>query len=340
VDESILEALAGAEAYRVGGAVRDELLGLPVLDVDVACREPQATALRLGRAAGGAVFLLSERHGAWRVAFADGRTVDFTLLKGDIESDLAGRDFTVNAIAVPLPAGSPIDPFDGRADLDGRRLRAVSDRIFEDDALRLLRAARLEDELCLRIESRTERLIRRDAQLVAEPAGERILAELLRLSPAGWQRLDDLGLLAGLGGSGLHLARVEPGSTAQLRLVAGLGEAMLRLPISHELRRFGRKVLAAERPADASPRAIHRFRRATEPWALEALAFLDARDLIPAVERARAAEPAKPLLRGDELGIPSGPEIGRLLERIAEERAAGTISTRAEAIELVQRERR
>jgi hypothetical protein len=340
MDESILDAVQGEDAYLVGGAVRDELLGLPVLDIDVACGEPQAAARRLGRRTGGAVFLLSERHGAWRVALADGRTVDFTLLKGDIRNDLAGRDFTVNAIAVPLPAGSPIDPYGGRADLEARRLRAVSDRIFEDDALRLLRAARLEDELGLRIEPDTERLLHRDARLVAEPAGERILAELLRLSAHGWQRLATLGLLAGLGGSNQHLARVEPGSTAELRLVAGLGDAVYRLPISHELRRFARKILAAVRPEDASPRSIHRFRRATEPWAIEALAFLDAQELVPAVEQARIAEPAEPLLRGDELGIAPGPEIGRLLDRIAEERAAGTISTRADALELVRRERR
>ena len=52
--------------------------------------------------------------------------------------------------------------------------------------------------------------------------------------------------------------------------------------------------------------------------------------------RARAS-PAEPLLRGDELGLPAGPEIGEWLERIAEERAAGTISTREEALELIRR---
>jgi hypothetical protein len=51
------------------------------------------------------------------------------------------------------------------------------------------------------------------------------------------------------------------------------------------------------------------------------------------------AEPKDPLLRGDELGIPPGPEIGRLLDLVAEERAAGTISTREEALQLVDRER-
>ena len=59
-----------------------------------------------------------------------------------------------------------------------------------------------------------------------------------------------------------------------------------------------------------------------------------------AVRRAREAEPAEPLLRGDELPVPPGPEVGRLLERIAEERAAGTITTREEALELVRREQR
>ena len=53
---------------------------------------------------------------------------------------------------------------------------------------------------------------------------------------------------------------------------------------------------------------------------------------------ARERDPAEPLLRGDELGVPPGPEIGRLLELIAEERAAGTIATREEALDLVRRE--
>ena len=113
----------------------------------------------------------------------------------------------------------------------------------------------------------------------------------------------------------------------------------MRLPVSNETRRFARRLLAADAPEDDSPRAIHRFRRATEPWALEALAYLAASERYRgAVERARAGDPGEPLLRGDELDLPPGPEIGRLLERVAEERAAGTISTREEALELVRRE--
>src|SRR5580765_6793743 len=75
------EILAGEEAWVVGGAVRDELLGREVVDLDVACRDPQAAAREYAKRSGGAPFPLSERHGAWRVALESGRrTVDFTPL--------------------------------------------------------------------------------------------------------------------------------------------------------------------------------------------------------------------------------------------------------------------
>ena len=128
-------------------------------------------------------FRLSDRHGAWRVAFRDGRTVDFTPLPDGIEADLRTRDFTFNAIAIPLAGGEPVDPHGGRGDLEARVLRAVSPNIFADYPIRLLRAARLEDELGVRLDDETERLARAHRKLVASSAGERILGELARLSP-------------------------------------------------------------------------------------------------------------------------------------------------------------
>jgi Poly A polymerase head domain/Probable RNA and SrmB- binding site of polymerase A len=334
-EAAVRAAVAGDEAYVVGGAVRDELLGRPVVDVDIACPDPIGAARAYAKATGGALFQLSERHGAWRVAYPDGRTVDFTPLPQGLEADLATRDFTVNAIAVPVQGGGPIDPFDGLADLEARSVRVVSPTVFEDDPLRLLRAVRLEGELGFRLEPETEALVRASAHRVTEPAGERILAELARLTPDGFRRLDDLGLLEPLGGT---LERLRDASQPLL-LVLVFGRELERLPISTDLRRLGRRVLGATAPTDDSPRAIHRFRVATEPFALEALAYLDAEELVPAVEAARAAEPAEPLLRGDELGVGPGPEVGRLLARIAEERAAGTIRTREDALRLVERER-
>jgi tRNA nucleotidyltransferase/poly(A) polymerase len=334
------ELLAGQEAWIVGGAVRDELLGRPLVDLDVACREPEAAARAYARRAGGAPFPLSERHGAWRVALEGGRTVDFTPLRGGIEGDLATRDFTINAIAVPVGGGEPMDPTGGRDDLALGVLRAVREEIFQDDPVRLLRAIRLEDELGFRLAPMTEELVRRDAALVTQRAGERILGELERLSARGFERLDELGLLAPLGGSLERLDAIDRVDSPEYRLVVVFGDRLRELPVSNELDRFARVLLRAEAPPDASRRAIHRFRRATEPWALEALAFVGASDLEEAVEEARRSDPPEPLVRGDELGLPPGPEIGRLLDLIDEERAAGTIKTREEALELARREAR
>src|SRR5438128_7620270 len=122
--------LAGERAWVVGGAVRDELLGRELVDLDIALGEPERAARAYARRSGGAPFPLSERHGAWRVALEGGRTVDFTPLPGSIEDDLATRDFTINAIAEPLAGGPLVDPYGGREDLEQRTLRAVGEAIF------------------------------------------------------------------------------------------------------------------------------------------------------------------------------------------------------------------
>jgi poly(A) polymerase-like protein len=336
VRELVEEVFAGEEAWIVGGAIRDEALGRPVTDLDVACRDAKRAARRFARRVDGAPFPLSERHGAWRVALSDERTVDFTPLPGSIEDDLGTRDFTINAIAERVGTGETADPYDGRPDLAASSIRAVRESVFADDPLRLLRAVRLEDELPndFRMDSETESLVRRDAQLVSRPAGERILAELRRLSPGGYRRLDALGLLEPLGGA--IDDRLDRWDSPDYRLVAVFGDGLRRLPVSNELRRFAAALGRAERP-ERDPRSIHRFRRATEPWSLEALAFLGATDLSGAIEEARRAEPAEPLLRGDELDLPPGPEIGRLLAQIEEERAAGTIGTKKEALDYARR---
>jgi len=335
----VREVLAGEEAYLVGGAVRDELLGRELVDLDVVCLDSRKAARAFAEKSGGAPFSLSERHGAWRVTFPGGECVDFTPLRGTLAEDLALRDFTVNAIAEPLAGGEVVDPFDGRRDLAERRLKAVSERIFDDDPLRLLRAVRFEQELELRLDRKCEQLLRSRARRVGEPAGERILAELEKLGWSGYERLEELGLLVPLGGSLESAGRVERelADSSWLRLVTVFGERLPRLPISGELDRYLVKLLGARLPVDDSPRQIHRFRRATEPWAIDALAFLGAGEYAEGVRIARETEPDEPLLRGDELDIAPGPLVGELLDLIAEERAAGTIETREEALELVRR---
>ena len=338
MDELLREVLAGDEAWFVGGAVRDELLGRPVLDIDVVAREPERCARAYARRSGGAPFLLSEKHASWRVVFEGGRTVDFTPVHGSIESDLARRDFTVNAIALPVAGGGHVDPSGGRDDLQLRLLRAVSESVFEDDPLRLLRAVRLEQELGFRLAPLTEELVRRRAALVGDAAGERVLAELERLNAEGYRRMEELGLLAPLGGA--IDDRLERYDSPRFRLVVVFRDGLRRFPISRELGRYASAVLGAEPLHDDSPRSIHRFRRRTEPWSREALAYAGDERFAPELEAARSTDAQRPLVRGDELGVPPGPEVGRLLERIAEERVAGTITTREEALELARREAR
>jgi poly(A) polymerase len=191
-------------AWIVGGAIRDALLGQPVADADLAVergREEEA-ARAIARVAGGSAFTLSEEFATWRaVAPTDGWHVDVSGLRAEsIEADLRARDFTVNAIAVPLAGGEPIDPTGGVADADARILRVASENAFAEDPLRLLRAVRLGAGLGLSLEGNTVKLARAHAAHAADPAGERQFAELRGIVAGpdpltGIRLMDELGLL-------------------------------------------------------------------------------------------------------------------------------------------------
>lgn len=189
------------DAWLVGGAVRDVLMGRPLADWDlVTTGDPEATARTCAHRLGAPVFPLSERHGAWRIVAA-GHEIDVTGAPDGITADLARRDFTINAIAVRL-ADARLEAVPGALDdIADARLRLVADGAFRDDPLRLLRLVRLAAELDLDVEDGTADVARRDAGLAAEPAGERQRMELERMLAArdpvdAIRMLDDLGLLA------------------------------------------------------------------------------------------------------------------------------------------------
>ncbi|HEX2359100.1 MAG TPA: HD domain-containing protein [Solirubrobacterales bacterium] len=199
----VARAAAGEErAWIVGGALRDALLGEEVRDIDLVA-EPgreRDLARSIADRASGFAFPLSEQHATWR-ALAPGEEwhADVSALRApDIEADLAARDFTVNAVAVRLQGGDPIDPTGGVADAGARLLRAVSPGAFSDDPLRLLRAARIAARLGLELDPGTVELARAAAGLAADPAGERQFAEL-RGMLAGPDPLRALALLDELG---------------------------------------------------------------------------------------------------------------------------------------------
>ncbi len=187
-------ALAGTSAWLVGGAVRDRLLGVPTVDLDVVLDgDPRAGARALARAAsrsslGAAAFALSEEWGGWRVVARDGAwQIDLEPLRGgSLEADLALRDFTVNAIAEPLGAPGTartqtIDPLGGVQDLAHRRLRPAGPRAFADDPLRVLRLVRLAVELDLEPDSATCAQAHLHAERLRHVAPERVFVELRRI---------------------------------------------------------------------------------------------------------------------------------------------------------------
>jgi len=197
----------GDGAWAVGGGVRDALLGRPVADLDVAvvAHAGQAAAA-LARAHSATRFRLSRAFGAWRVQGGGlPYQVDVTPLQGpDLDEDLGRRDLTVNALALPVSADPRvIDRHGGLADLEARRLRAVRDSAFADDPVRLLRVARLAEQLGFAIDPATAGAARRDAVRIWEAPGERLADELsaiarLRHPDRAFARLDEVGALGAL----------------------------------------------------------------------------------------------------------------------------------------------
>lgn len=197
----------GTGAWAVGGGVRDALLGRPFADLDVAVDgDAAAAASALARPSGATRFRLSRAFGALRVQ--GGRlpfAVDLMPLQGGtLEEDLARRDLTVNALAVPATGDAEvIDRHGGLEDLSLRRLRIVRPTALADDPVRLLRAARLAEQLGFGIDPATVARARADASRVWEAPGERLAEELgrilrLRHPDRALERLDELGALGTL----------------------------------------------------------------------------------------------------------------------------------------------
>jgi len=209
----------GIQAYVVGGFVRDVLLGRSTADIDIAlAADALKIAPRVATALGGKYVLLDRENRVGRVVLVDKespsirrqRELDFTTFSGDIEQDLARRDFTINAMAIELNQLVKdcrdiqlIEPLNGRDDLRQGIIRSIAETAFESDAVRLLRAVRLAAELGFSIDEKTEAQIVRYSHLIARVASERVREELLRLMAISDEGqllayLDKLGLLTAM----------------------------------------------------------------------------------------------------------------------------------------------
>lgn len=178
------------EIYLVGGAVRDMLLGRAVKDFDFLAPEK---AIQLGRkvanAFGSDFYPLDPERGAGRVILNENGsriTLDFiTIQGGDIDSDLAARDLTINAIAIDLrQPDALLDPFGGAADLITKQVKACSPTSFSSDPVRIVRAVRLAAAFGMRIDKDTRALMRSAASGLPSVSPERLRDEFLKLLAA------------------------------------------------------------------------------------------------------------------------------------------------------------
>jgi len=169
------------EAYLVGGAVRDALLGRTAeyLDLDfVLPTDAVQTARNLAEHYNAGFVLLDAQRQIARVVF-DQATVDIAQQEGEsLEIDLSRRDFTINAIAYDPYNKQLIDPLQGVSDVQAGVIRMVSATNLEADPLRLLRAYRQAAQLDFRIVPATQSVIRQLAPLLAQIAAERVQVEL------------------------------------------------------------------------------------------------------------------------------------------------------------------
>ena len=365
--------------WLVGGAVRDLALGRPLRDLDFATGgDPAALAHALAGLSGctlrveprfgtASLTIGAATEGEVRADVAALRSEVYTrpaalptvCLGASIEADLARRDFTVNAMALPLAAGRArlIDPFGGLANLAARRLRVLHDRSLIDDPTRLLRAARLGSRLGLRLEHATAALVAGGVAHLHAVSPRRLWNEftLLAAEPrpgAAVARLDRCGVLRGVHPAllldvrsrratarlgpctpelllALLLAPLDPG--VRHAVAARLGSPRSAL---HDADDAARLMTVTVPVADAAaPELLASIAASSAPGRTAALRLDPAgqRPLQNALrrwERTRSPLTTEALLA---IGVERGPALGALLAQLRRERYLGTLNGAAAA---------
>jgi tRNA nucleotidyltransferase (CCA-adding enzyme) len=341
-----LEAIREASAdpvYVVGGAVRDLLLGRGRADLDVVVEgDAVALAARLGAEP------VSHQRFATAKVVLDGHEVDIASARTEsypypgalpevapaagIGADLGRRDFTLNAMAIPLRGEARlIDPHAGRSDLDAGLLRVLHRRSFADDPTRAIRAARYAARFGFALEPETAALLRA-ADLDAVSADRR-RAELLRLgaeptAPRGFELLGEWGLLE-LRPRGVELAArvADLLGTEPWRLTEDHARAVLAAATCAPGREVDLAAATPSRPSEAFETA-----RGHHPHELLLARALGAEWLDEYVGRWHAVELE---IDGADLiaaGVPQGPAVGRGLAAALRAKLDGEIAGREQEL--------
>lgn len=186
----------GYQAYVVGGAVRDSLIGRTPTDWDISS---SATPPEMKKLFGDTAIPTGERFGTLTVLsgnqavevttfrregrYSDGRRPDLVVFSDNLRDDVARRDFTINALAYDLRQGTVTDYFGGMNDLEEMVIRAVGDpeERFREDSLRMLRAIRFAVELGFTISPETLSQIAKLHSSIRRVSPERVREELSRM---------------------------------------------------------------------------------------------------------------------------------------------------------------
>ncbi|MSQ22397.1 MAG: CCA tRNA nucleotidyltransferase [Dehalococcoidia bacterium] len=293
-----------------------------------------------------------------------------TVYHGAIADDLARRDFTINAIALRLhPAPMQLlDPTGGQSDLQQGLIRLLHAASFQDDATRILRAVRYEQRLGFQLEPETERLLRRDLPMLDTISGDRLRRELdliFREEQAGptLLRAAGLGVLAAIYPTlpdapalKQRLTRLSAGGLSQpLHCLALLAYSMKeedmegfigRLNMPATWAKVVRDVALARESAaylatESSPAVVCRRLRELSLEAVEvAGALAESEGARRNTQRyVQEWRHIRPRLNGHDLtglGVPSGPQLGKLLEELRDARLKGRVHTKADEEALVK----
>jgi len=243
--KKILDAIAadGGETFVVGGPVRDRLQGIEPKDIDFLVRKLTLNQIDIAISTIGKADEVGKSFGVVKGTI-DGEVFDFVIPRirevktgvshtdfivdtdpfASVESDLGRRDFTINAMAIPLEefifgsVGNIIDPFSGGQDLENRLIRAVGDPVarFTEDPLRILRGIQFSTRFGFDIDSATFEAMKSLAPTLKTVSGERVFEEFKKAWTKGkgdTGRFIDLLQKSGIGallfGSGFNPATVR-----------------------------------------------------------------------------------------------------------------------------------
>ena len=368
--------------FLVGGQVRDAVLEISVRDLDfVLVGDAPALAADIADRLGGQ-FTVHSRIGTATV-YIEGYHVDIVTARkesysfpgslpetspSDLDDDLARRDFSINAMALPLSGNNPkiIDPFGGLKDLSDGLIRVLHSDSFADDPTRMMRAVRYEQRLGFDITVDTLLELGQTISRghISAVSGDRWRQELYRVF---WEyesvpiliRLMQLGILQGihpaltdaravnklLGQSEIPSSHLISALVANMNSVDG-DSLSQRLNMPSDLTRIVRDTItlgglkSSISAPDVKISEICRILDALEPGAIEATVRFTSEPLLSErlIRYLREWRQLRGFLTGDDLldmGIPSGPRIGKILRELRSALLDGLVSNMADERTLI-----